>query len=338
MSDQENNDQAVIELEDSDQQPLQNENRVNSTRKSGNTTNLNTDIKQAFKDTNAERSRALHEKKFELAQRRKQKQQRYEAAKAAENDPNGREANSLLDYKSKAQSDKESRDQLEKTKSESNASLSDCVMIEQATESHKNLGDKIKSIIYGGLDGIITTFAVVAGVQGADLDTEVILVLGFANLVADGLSMGVGDFLSEKAEIDFARSERDREMWEFESYMEGEIQEMIEIYESKGIKKEDATTILRTMAKYPDFFVDHMMIQELDLNPPDMDASPIKNGVTTLISFLLFGCVPLLAYLIFEGVTLGGKSTKFIISIVLTLVTLAALGALKVEFFLFAQG
>ncbi len=60
-----------------------------------------------------------------------------------------------------------------------------------------------------------------AGVQGADLKPEVILVLGFANLVADGLSMGVGDYLSEKAEIDFARSERAREKWEFENYKEG---------------------------------------------------------------------------------------------------------------------
>jgi len=58
----------------------------------------------------------------------------------------------------------------------------------------------IKSIVYGGLDGIITTFAVVSGVIGAQLNPSIILILGFANLIADGISMGVGDYLSSKAE------------------------------------------------------------------------------------------------------------------------------------------
>ncbi|PIN92917.1 hypothetical protein COU54_05080 [Candidatus Pacearchaeota archaeon CG10_big_fil_rev_8_21_14_0_10_31_24] len=60
----------------------------------------------------------------------------------------------------------------------------------------------IKSLVYGGLDGIITTFAVVAGVIGASLSANVILILGFANLIADGISMAAGDYLSTKSEIE----------------------------------------------------------------------------------------------------------------------------------------
>ena len=138
-----------------------------------------------------------------------------------------------------------------------------------ANEEHKSFGDYVKSIIYGGLDGIVTTFAIVTGVRGAELDTEIILVLGICNLVADGLSMGVGDFLSEKAELDYAYSEREREKWEFDNYREGEIQEMIDIYKNNhGMKHEHAETIIKTMALYPEFFIDHMMIQELDIQPP----------------------------------------------------------------------
>jgi VIT1/CCC1 family predicted Fe2+/Mn2+ transporter len=58
----------------------------------------------------------------------------------------------------------------------------------------------LKAMVYGANDGIITTFAVVAGVAGAGLDARIVLILGMANLIADGFSMGVGDFLGERAE------------------------------------------------------------------------------------------------------------------------------------------
>ena len=76
--------------------------------------------------------------------------------------------------------------------------------------------------MYGGLDGIITTFAVVAGVAGASLSSGVVLILGFANLIADGLSMAIGDYLSTKAENEYNKAERAREKWEVENYPEGE--------------------------------------------------------------------------------------------------------------------
>eukprot|EP01084_Bolivina_argentea_P208468 355409_1 len=198
------------------------------------------------------------------------------------------------------------------------------------TEQHKSLGDYVKSIIYGGLDGIITTFAIVAGIAGADLSTEVILVLGFANLIADGLSMGIGDYLSEVSEIEYINSEKEREEWEFNNFKEGEIQEMIEIYQEKGIKLNDAQLMLTTMSKYPEFFVKHMMIEELELQPPSGDERPAMAGFVTLLSFLCFGCVPLLSYVAFASIEFEGNyDPKFIISIVLTVCTLFGLGVFK---------
>lgn len=58
----------------------------------------------------------------------------------------------------------------------------------------------IRDMVYAANDGIVTTFAVVAGVRGAELSAGVILVLGFANLAADGLSMAVGNYLGIKSE------------------------------------------------------------------------------------------------------------------------------------------
>jgi hypothetical protein len=77
--------------------------------------------------------------------------------------------------------------------------------------------------------------------------------------------MGVGEFLSSKAENEWILSERQREEWEMENYPEGEISEMIEIYEEKGMSNADAKLVVETMAKYKHFFVDVMMHHELEL-------------------------------------------------------------------------
>eukprot|EP01084_Bolivina_argentea_P291756 501465_1 len=143
--------------------------------------------------------------------------------------------------------------------------------------------------------------------------------------------MGVGDFLSEKAEIDFVSSELNREQWEFKNYKEGEIKEMIEIYKDNGIEEEDAKEILEIMCKYETFFINHMMLQELDLNPGIIDDNPLKNGGITFVSFLIFGTIPLLAYLIFYGVDIpeGDTDWKLIIAVILTCITLFGMGAVK---------
>jgi len=89
-------------------------------------------------------------------------------------------------------------------------------------EKHKKGGEFLKSLVYGGLDGIITTFAIVMGALGAGLGLGTVLVLGVSNMFSDGLSMALGDYLSSKAEMDFNKAERAREAWEVENNPEGE--------------------------------------------------------------------------------------------------------------------
>lgn len=112
----------------------------------------------------------------------------------------------------------------------------------KAPEKHKKGGDRMKTMLFGGLDGIITTFAVVAGAGGGGLSVPVVLIMGFSSLVADALSMGVGDALSSKAEVEVAVRERRREEWEFDNYPQGEIQEMIDLYIERGVPADDART------------------------------------------------------------------------------------------------
>jgi len=75
-------------------------------------------------------------------------------------------------------------------------------------EGHQKEGDVVKSVVFGGLDGILTTFAIVSGATGGGFGTQVILILGFSSKLADALSMGLGDALSTKAEHEYIRKER----------------------------------------------------------------------------------------------------------------------------------
>ena len=73
--------------------------------------------------------------------------------------------------------------------------------------------DYIGEFVYGGIDGSVTTFAVVAGSAGAGLDSSVIIILGFANLLADGFAMSVGSYLSNKSEKENYEKHRQIEYW-----------------------------------------------------------------------------------------------------------------------------
>src|SRR5690242_14589894 len=78
----------------------------------------------------------------------------------------------------------------------------------------------IKSIVYGGLDGIVTTFSMVASSNGAAIPTALLFIIGFANLIADALSMSVGDFLSTKAEVEYQQTREHEKMKDFDKTLE----------------------------------------------------------------------------------------------------------------------
>ncbi|HAW18921.1 MAG TPA: hypothetical protein DCX14_01960, partial [Flavobacteriales bacterium] len=97
---------------------------------------------------------------------------------------------------------------------------------------HEYLGEAV----YGGIDGCVTTFAVVAGSEGAGLGTEVVIILGCANLIADGFSMSVGAYLSSKSEKARYSKERQNEYWEIENKRESEVDEVREIFSELGFE------------------------------------------------------------------------------------------------------
>ncbi|KAJ1625244.1 Ccc1 family, partial [Pavlovales sp. CCMP2436] len=160
----------------------------------------------------------------------------------------------------------------------------------------------LKSFIFGGLDGIITTFAVVAAVVGGNLDWTVAVTLGVSNVLGTGISMGLGDYYSTKAEEDLARAERVREGWEYDNHIEGERAEMCEVLESHGFTVEDAKQAIFILSKRREFFVDFMMTHELGiLPPPEGKSKAAFGGLVMFLSFELFGSVPLVVFCALQG-------------------------------------
>lgn len=148
--------------------------------------------------------------------------------------------------------------------------------------------------VYGGIDGVVTTFAIVAGVVGASLSPGIVLILGLANLIGDGFSMAAGCYSSTQADLENYNRLRSREKSHIEHYPEGEKEEVRQIYGAKGFSGNDLETIVDTISKDQDLWIDTMMVGEYGISGPP--ASPIKAAIHTFWAFVICGSVPLMPF------------------------------------------
>ena len=200
--------------------------------------------------------------------------------------------------------------------------------ISQASEEHGGIESQyLGEMVYGGLDGIITTFAVVSGVAGAQLGTSVILILGLANLFADGFSMATGAYLSTKSEQEYYRKEWQREAWEVEHFPDGERSELLEVYHKRGYTEEEARQLVDIQSREPTRWVKAMMLDELGMM--EDEANPLINALVTFGAFVVAGAVPLLIYLLGLFTPIS-ESLSFPASLIMSGLALFGLGAAKV--------
>ena len=191
------------------------------------------------------------------------------------------------------------------------------------------LQEHVRQIVYGGNDGIVTTFAVVAGFAGlaaegtAQVGVLAVLLFGLANLFADATAMGLGEFLSSRSEGDVYRAIRAKERREIETNPEAEIAEAVEILEGRGVGPADARDMAAILARNPEMMADFMMQYEIGMADPEGDR-PWLDGAVTFASFVVFGAVPLLPYF-----AMGAGVATFATSCAATLAALTALGALR---------
>lgn len=198
--------------------------------------------------------------------------------------------------------------------------------LQESLMHRHNAGKYIGDFVYGANDGIITTFAVVAGASGAGLPATVIIILGFANLLADGLSMGASNFLGEKSERDFAKLQRAKEDWEIDNLRELEIDEIREIYEKKGFTGKDLERAVAIITSDRKVWLDTMMKDELGIIEDESD-DPKKHSFATFLAFCLAGFFPLLPFVVpvvpdtFFAAAVVGAITLFTVGALRSLIT-----------------
>lgn len=191
------------------------------------------------------------------------------------------------------------------------------------------LQDSLRQIVYGGNDGIVTTFAIVAGFAGAALEGVAqigglaVLVFGLANLFADGISMGLGEFLSTRAEHDLYRARRTSELREIAENPEQERMELFEILRQRGLPAGQADTVTTHLMGHPEIMADLMLTYEFGMSDPDHE-NPVIGGLFTFGAFVVFGTVPLVPYFLRPA-----DDTAFYLSVTATALALLALGLLR---------
>lgn len=184
---------------------------------------------------------------------------------------------------------------------------------------NKFISRYLKDLIYGANDGVITTFVIISGTTGASLSPVITIVLGFANLLADGLSMGASDFLGIKSEKYFANLQRKKELYEINHDKDEGIKEVREVFEKRGFKGENLEHAVHIVTSNKKIWLDTMMRDELGIIDDPRD-DPKKHAFVTFIAFVIAGFFPIIPYLI------PGLTDRFVLS--------AATGAL----FLFVVG
>ena len=185
--------------------------------------------------------------------------------------------------------------------------------------------DYLGEFVYGGIDGSVTTFAVVSGAVGANLDSSIIIILGFANLFADGFSMSVGSYLSAKSEKDQFKKHQKIEYWEVDNIPEAEREEVRQIYREKGFEGELLEKVVDVITSDKDRWVDVMMKDELKMI--ENHKSPFAMGAVTFISFILIGFIPLMLYV--WDYLFGFEGNLFFSTCLLTSIGFMFIGFLK---------
>ena len=189
----------------------------------------------------------------------------------------------------------------------------------------------LQEVVYGGNDGIISTFVVVSGFTGAmgsegfssGLSLATLMLFGFANLIADAVSMAMGNFLSIRADKDVYRDLASLEMKRLHAEKGKELAETEYILTEKGFTTAQARKMAEIMSQNRPYWLSFMMGSELGLDNI-LDENPVITALVTFISFICFGFIPLFPFVFF-----GSSDNTFLISAISTGFALVVLGILR---------
>jgi VIT1/CCC1 family predicted Fe2+/Mn2+ transporter/rubrerythrin len=168
--------------------------------------------------------------------------------------------------------------------------------VDALEEWHGGGIESIRNVIYGVNDGLTATLGVLAGVGGASIDPHVVLIGGLSAMVASGVSMAGGAYLSSKSQREVYEGQLAREAAEIEAMPELERAELVKIYRSKGLTPAEATTIVGRITSDKKVWLETQAREELGLDV-SLFENPVREGVVAGVSTLVGGAIPVIGYL-----------------------------------------
>jgi VIT1/CCC1 family predicted Fe2+/Mn2+ transporter/demethoxyubiquinone hydroxylase (CLK1/Coq7/Cat5 family) len=181
--------------------------------------------------------------------------------------------------------------------------------------------ESIRNVIYGVNDGLTATLGVLAGVGGASIDPHVVLIGGLSAMVASGVSMAGGAYLSSKSQREVYEGQLAREAAEIEAMPELERAELVKIYRSKGLTPEEAETIVGRITSDKKVWLETQAREELGLDV-SLFENPTREGIVAGVSTLVGGAIPVIGYL--AGRWILGASFSGLGALVITFALSAA--------------
>jgi VIT1/CCC1 family predicted Fe2+/Mn2+ transporter len=178
----------------------------------------------------------------------------------------------------------------------------------------------LRDWVYGGIDGAVTNFAIVAGVVGADLSARVVLILGIVNVLADGFSMAAANFSSTRTEIEEYQVKRRMEELHIEVNPDGEREEIRQIFMAKGFTGDNLERAVDVITADRERWIATMMSDEHGI--PPVQRSPLQSALTTFLAFLICGLVPILPFAF-------GLTSAVTVSTVMTAMVFFAIGSIR---------
>ena len=180
----------------------------------------------------------------------------------------------------------------------------------------------IREVVFGAQDGLVSTFAVVAGLAAAGVGNVVVLLGGLVSAVAGVLSMSIGTFLASRAQRQLYETELERERQEIRQHPGEEIAELMAALVGRGMPRTDAVEVARRIARHPELLLATLGIFELGVAPQRL-GTPVRDAFVMAVAFGCASLVPLLPFVagrVLPALALAGA---------LTLVALFVVGIVK---------
>ena len=200
----------------------------------------------------------------------------------------------------------------------------------ESEEWHGGGVESIRNVIYGVNDGLTATLGVLAGVGGATINSRVVLIGGLSAMVASGVSMAGGAYLASKSQREVFEGQLAREAAEIEAMPDLERAELVKIYRSKGLTREEASTIVERITSDKKVWLETQAREELGLDVTHFE-NPVREGLVAGISTLIGGAIPVMGYLLGRlllGAAFGGLAT-LVVAFVVSAVFLFAIGSAR---------